>query len=153
MKYTVSLEIDRPRDEVARLFADVDARPKWQRGFESAEVLEGEAGQPGAKSKLVFRMGKRGMEMIETLGRREPPELFESSYDTKGVHNIVVTRLEELEGGRTRIHADNEFRFSGMMKIVGFLAKKAFPRQTLKYMTDFKIFAETGLDVRDVPSV
>lgn len=148
MKYTVTLDIDRPREEVARLFADLDARPKWQRGFESAEVLEGEAGQPGARARLLFRMGKRSMEMIETVVRHEPPALFESTYDTKGVHNVVTTRLETLEGDRTRIHADNEFVFSGFMKIVGFLAKSAFPRQTRKYMDDFKAFVEDGADVR-----
>ena len=136
MQYTVSLEIDKPRDEVA---AEV----------EEEELLEGEEGKPGAKTKLIFLWGKRRMENVETITVREPPELFETTYDAKGVHNIVRIRLTELGPEKTRLDAENEFVFSGFMKVMAFLMKGAFPKQTRQIMNDFKALAETGTDVRD----
>jgi hypothetical protein len=34
------------------------------------------------------------------------------------------------------------------MKLIGFFFKGAFPKQTRKFMEDFKNFAEKGTDVR-----
>ena len=65
--YTTTITIDLPRDKVVALFDDPGNLPKWQRGLQSFEPLSGQPGQVGAKSKLVFQMGKRRMEMIETI--------------------------------------------------------------------------------------
>jgi hypothetical protein len=35
------------------------------------------------------------------------------------------------------------------MKVVGLLFKGSFPKQSRKYLEDFKVFAERGADVRD----
>ena len=35
------------------------------------------------------------------------------------------------------------------MRLVGFFMAKEFPKQSLKYMHDFKAFAEEGTDVRE----
>lgn len=148
MKYQVTVDIDQPREQVAALFADLDSRPKWQRGMISAELLEGEAGQPGSKWRLLFQMGKRTMEMIENVTVVEPPETFESTYDAKGVHNVVRTRFVEVGPEKTRVESDNVFEFSGFMKLMAFLMKGAFPKQSLKIMNDFKALAEQGKDVR-----
>jgi len=148
MQYQVSVDIDQPREKVAALFADLDSRPKWQRGMISAELLEGEAGQPGSKWKLLFKMGKRTMEMIENVTVVEPPETFESTYDAKGVHNVVRTRFVEVGPEKTRVESDNVFEFSGFMKLMAFLMKGAFPKQSLKIMNDFKALADHGKDVR-----
>ena len=56
--YTVSIEIDMPRDEVVALFDNADNLFHWQNGLQSFEHVSGEPGQPGAKSKLVFQNGK-----------------------------------------------------------------------------------------------
>lgn len=149
MNYEVEIELELPRDRVAALFDDPENLPKWQRGLLSIEPLAGEPGTPGATSKLVFQMGKREMEMVETILVRDLPERFEAVYDAKNVHNVSRHRFEELGPDRTRWVAENEFRFSGFMKVIGFLMKGAFPKQSLQYMTDFKAFAERGVDVRD----
>jgi hypothetical protein len=149
MKYTVSIDLELPRDEVVELFDDSQNMPKWQEGLQSFEPLEGTPGQPGARSKLVYQMGKRRIEMIETITERDLPEVFSGTYDAKGVHNVVRNRFVELSPQRTRWESENEFVFQGTMKIVGFLFKGSFPKQSLKYLQDFKAFAEQGQDVRD----
>jgi len=147
MHYTVEIDIDLPRDRVIELFDSTENLKKWQRGLQVFEPLEGEPGQPGAKSRMVFQMGKRKIEMVETITERNLPDAFAGTYDTKGVHNVVTNRFLEIAPDKTRWVSENEFVFSGFMKVVGFLAKGAFPRQSLKYMQDFKAFAEEGRDV------
>lgn len=148
MHYSVDIEIDLPRDQVIALFDNPDNLVKWQEGLQSFEQLSGEPGQPGATSKLVFQMGKRSIEMIETITERDLPERFEGTYDAKGVHNVVKNRFVELGPDRTQWISENEFQFRGFMKLMAFFFRSAFPKQSLKYMQDFKAFAEDGVDVR-----
>ena len=77
LDYTTTIVIDLPRDKVVALFDEPANLQKWQRGLLSFEPLSGQEGQAGAKSKLVFQMGKRRMEMIETITRRDLPDAFD----------------------------------------------------------------------------
>lgn len=149
LDYTIDLEIDLPRDQMVALLDNPENLAKWQRGFVSMEHLEGEAGQPGAKSKLVYQMGKRTIEMTEIITRRDLPEAFDSIYEAKGVHNVVKNRFIEAGPDKTRWESDQRFEFKGFMKLIGFLMPGAFKKQSRKYMVDFKNFAEHGTDVRE----
>lgn len=149
MNYTVDIELNLPRDRVIELFDSTENLYKWQQGLQSFEPVSGEPGQQGAKSKLIFKLGKRDLEMIETITKRGLPDEFEATYDAKGVHNIVKNRFVELSPTKTHWVSENEFHFRGLMKLIGIVMKGAFPKQSLKYMQDFKAFAEDGKDVRD----
>ena len=149
MKYTVDIEIDLPRSRVIELFDNTDNLYKWQEGLQSIEPLSGARTEEGSTSKLVFKMGKRDMEMVETITKKAPPEIYNATYDAKGVFNVVNNRFIEAGPDKTRWESENEFRFSGFMKVIGFLMKGAFPKQSLKYMKAFKAFAEDGTDVRE----
>ena len=63
MHYTSQIEINLPRAQMIELFDDPENMPKWMAGLLSFEPLSGVPGTPGARSKLVFQMGKRKMEM------------------------------------------------------------------------------------------
>jgi hypothetical protein len=152
LDYKTSVIIDLPRARVIELFDDPANLPKWQRGLESFEHVSGEAGKPGAKSKLVYQMGKRRMEMIETITRRDLPDAFDGTYDVDGVHNIVENRFIEQGPDQTLWESRNVFEMQGfMMKAMGFLMPGMFKKQSLKYAEDFKAFAERGVDVRTTP--
>jgi hypothetical protein len=148
MNYSISIDLDLPRERVIELFDSTDNLYKWQRGLQSFEPLEGEPGQPGAKSKMVFQMGKRRIEMVETITKRELPDAFEGTYDAEGVHNVVKNRFVELGADQTRWESEQEFQFKGFMKVIGFLMPGAFKKQSMVYAKDFKAFAEDGVDVR-----
>ena len=60
MKYTVDIIIDLPRPKVVTLFDNPDNMHKWQPDLVSFDHLSGDPGQPGAKSKLHYKMGKKG---------------------------------------------------------------------------------------------
>jgi hypothetical protein len=148
MEFTQEIEIALPRDEVVRLFDDPQNLAKWQRGLQSFEPLEGEPGQPGSTSRLVYVNGRRRIEMVETVTRRDLPAAFDGTYDAQGVHNIIENRFTEVAPGRTTWVSRNVFEFHGFMKVIGLLFARSFPKQSRTFMEDFKAFAEQGTDVR-----
>lgn len=160
MKYTVSIEIAMPREEVAQLLADPAHLPKWLRGLVLHEPLSGVHGQVGTKSRVVMQMGQQKFEATETITRREPADLgnipkgsvvhFEREIVTEGMWNVARERLTEAGPDRTLWVSENEYRFSGLlMRLVGILMPGTFRKQSLQHMQDFKAFAEQGKDVRE----
>ena len=143
MKYKLAIEIDLPRSRVIELFDNFENMKHWQEGFISYKHLEGEPGQVGAKSELHYKMGKREIDMIETITERNLPDVFSGTYEAKGVWNEVKNYFSELDDNKTKWETENEFRFTTFfMKIMGFLMPGAFKKQSFKYLKDFKNFAE-----------
>jgi len=142
MQYSSEVIIDLPRDEMLALFDSTENLFKWQEGLQSFDHLSGEPGQPGAKSKLVFDMGGRQMEMIETITGRDLPDSMSMTYEMNGVFNTVHNRFV-ADGDKTRWVADHEFKFSGAMALMSLVMRGSFPKQTQATMDAFKVFAES----------
>ena len=143
MKYSVQTIINLPVDRVVELFDNPDNLPHWQPGLQSFEHLSGEPGTPGAKSLLKYKMGKREIEMVETILTRNLPNEFSGTYEAKGVFNIVKNSFIPITENQTRLVTDCEFQFSSWsMKIFGWLMPGAFKKQSQKYSDQFKAFAE-----------
>ena len=119
----------------------------WMRGLVSYELISGTPGEEGAQMTMKFKMGKRDMEMVETIITRNMPEEFHATYDAKGVHNIQKNYFKE-ENGQTRWISESEFQFEAFgMKLMAFLMPSAFKKQSKQYANDFKNFAENGVSV------
>ncbi len=144
MKFTVETDINQPIDKVIELFDNADNMSKWMEGLQSFEHISGTPGQPGAQSKLKFKMGNREVEMTETVTVRNFPDEFSGIYEAQGVNNIVKNKFVKISEDRTRYITENEFQFKGFMKILGFLMPGAFKKQSIKYLNDFKTFAENS---------
>lgn len=142
MKYSNEIIIDLSRDKVIALFEDPKNMVKWQDGFQELTHLTGQPGEVGATSKLKYQMGKRKVEMIETITVKDLPNEFSGTYEAKNVWNEVRNFFEELPDGKTKWRSDCEFRFSGFMKIMAWLMPGAFKKQSMKYLVAFKKFAE-----------
>lgn len=147
MKYSKEIIIDLPREEVIAKMEDPNNFKHWQKGFISYAHISGEAGKEDARSKLKYKMGKRNIEMVETIEKNNLPSKLFVSYDAKGVFNRQKNYFEEVESNSTKWISDNEFECSGFMKIIAFLMPGSFKNQTYKYMKDFKAFAENGTSV------
>lgn len=143
MKYSNETIINRPLNKVIELFDDPDNLAEWQPGFISMEHIEGTHGQPGAKYKLHYKMGKRDIEMIETILVRDLPNEFTGTYEAKNVWNKVSNHFEAIDENTTKYTSENEFKFKGFMKIFGILMPGAFKKQSQKYLDLFKEFAES----------
>lgn len=148
MKYTTEIVINLPREEVIKKLDNPENMKHWQRGLVNYEILKGAPGTEGAQMKLIYKMGKRDMVLTETIIKNNFPEEFHATYDTKGVHNVQQNYFTEIESGKTKWTSESEFQFAGFgMKMMGFLMPGAFKKQSLKYLTDFKNFAENGTSV------
>ena len=79
MKYELEIIINKPRQEVVRLFDNQENLPKWQKGLMSFNHLSGNPGEVGAKSKLLYDMNGRKTEMIETITSNNLPDEFSGS--------------------------------------------------------------------------
>nr|WP_299383984.1 SRPBCC family protein [Allomuricauda sp.] len=149
MKYTCKITIDLPREEFLKKLDDPENMKHWQKGLVGYEHLSNNPGTEGAQMGLKYKMGKREFEMVETIIKRNFPDEFHTTYDTKGVHNIQKNFFEE-EDGKTIWTSESEFQFSGLgMKLMAFLMPGAFKKQSMKYLSDFKAFAESGTSVLD----
>ncbi len=145
MKYTNEIAVDLPLKRTVELFDNPDNMKYWMPGLLSFETYEGKAGKPGAKSKLRFKMGKREMEMIETIEESNFPENFVGTYEAPGVWNRQVNRFEAIDENTTRYISESEFKFQTLsMKIFGWLMPGAFKKQSQKYLEHFKDFAENA---------
>ncbi len=145
MNYTCEAVINLPRERVISLFDDPANLVKWQPGLVSFEPLAGVRGQPGAQSRLTYRMGRRTIEMVETVTTRNLPHEFSGTCATQGGRSAVRNEFHEVAAGRTRWVAHSEYRCDGLlMRLMNWLMPGAFRRQTQKFMEQFKAFAETA---------
>ncbi|HCF62925.1 MAG TPA: SRPBCC family protein [Ferruginibacter sp.] len=142
MQYREQIVIEKPLQDVVRHFTNPDTYAEWMKGFIKMEPLSGEPGTPGAKTNFVFKMGNREMTMLETILENNLPHSFKVSFEARGVFNIVVSRFEAQSATSTLYINDQDFKFSGFMKIIGWLMPGAFKKQSRKFLEDFKAFVE-----------
>tara|TARA_R110000751_G_scaffold217199_2_gene320220 strand:- start:725 stop:1180 length:456 start_codon:yes stop_codon:yes gene_type:complete len=148
MKYTTEIKVNVPLDEFIKKMDNVDNMKHWQRGLVSAEHISGDLGQLGAKMKLNYKFGKRKMQIIETITKRNFPNEFHANYTTKSMHNVQQNYFEKTSEGFTKWTSKSEYvplNFS--MRLMLFFMPRTFKNQSQKYMQDFKNFAEKGISV------
>lgn len=143
MKYTNEVIIDLPLKKVLELFDSEENMFKWQPELISFEHVSGEKGEVGAKSNLLYKMGKREVEMVETIIKKDLPGEFNFTYEAKGVWNEMKNSFEEVDPSKTKWISHSEFRFSGFMKLIGFLMPGSFKKQSQLALDRFKAFAES----------
>ena len=149
MKYKVDIEVNLPRDQVFELFASREDRFKWQEGLKIYELVEGEPGQVGAKSRVVIDVGFRRIDMFETITSRDAPSEFVAEYTTMGVKIVVRHTFLSLDGDKTKWESHNEFHFSGLFLFAAVVMEGQLKHQSRRFMQDFKAFAEQDRDVRN----
>jgi hypothetical protein len=142
MKYWNEVIINLPLDRVIELFDSEENLFKWQPELISFEHISGEKGEVGAKSLLKYKMGKREVEMTETITVKDLPREFSGTYEAKGVWNEVKNYFEVIDESTTKWHSDCQFKFSGFMRVIAFFMPGTFIKQSQKFLDQFKTFAE-----------
>lgn len=142
MRYTSEILIKLPISRVVELFDSTDKLSRWQPGLKSFTHLEGEPGEVGARSELVYEGRKGDLVMTETIITKLLPEQFHMSYKSRGVYNEVENWFTEKEPGLTLWRTENYFRFGGVMMLMVPFMKNAFIHNTMLNMDRFKLFAE-----------
>jgi hypothetical protein len=148
MKYTHAIIIKKSIVQVIEKFDSTDNMKHWQFGLISIEHISGRPGELGAKMKLTYVFGKRNMELIETITKRNLPHEFNANYSTKGILNIQQNFFESTAEGYTRWKSYCEYSPTTLiMNLMLFLMPRSFKKQSLQYMTNFKNFVEHGTSV------
>lgn len=142
MKYDLEIILELSRDDVIRLYNNEENLYKWQPGLQSIKHLSGTAGEEGAKTELVFLMGKRKIVMTETIVGMKLPASYSATYEAKGVWNKIDNYFIDKGDGKTLWKTHNEFKSKGMMRLWTLFMPGAFKKQSYKYMEFFKGFAE-----------
>ena len=142
MKYATDTIIDLPREKVISLFDNTKNLFNWQEGLKSFDHIEGEPGQEGARSRLVYESRKGDLEITETITRRNLPDEFHGVYESKGVYNEIYNYFIETAPDQTTWETVSIFRFRGLMAVMAPIMKSVFISTTLLNMERFKVFAE-----------
>lgn len=144
MKYTCSVELNRPINEVVELWSDEKHFREWQDGFHSIKLLSGKPNTKGAKSKILFK-GKREIELTETILSINLPTEKVALYEHIHMCNTQTTRFQEMGPHKTLYISEVEYtQFNGfMVKLMAFLFPGKFKGQSQKWMDQFKAFAES----------
>ncbi|WGD34086.1 SRPBCC family protein [Olleya sp. YS] len=145
MKYTVQVTINKSLHECFKLLDDHENMKHWQEGLVSYEHISGDPGTVNAKMKLNYNFGNRKMTLVETITFKEKNKAYHFNFDTKGMHNIQQNFFEAIDDNTTQWTSINEFAPTNFtMRMMALLMPKAFKKQSKKYLTDFKNFAENG---------
>ena len=151
MQYTIETEINQPREKVIKLFDNPDNLAYWQPGFISFTHESGEAGQPGAVSRIRYDHGNgKEFDMIETVKVRNLPKEFSGTFEVPGRMTVQIQNYFHERGpDRTILVAKNEVTFHGFWKLMGFFIGGCSRNESREFMNNLKAFCETGADVRE----
>ena len=143
MKYTCTVIINRPINEVVELWKNEDNFNKWQDGFKSIEHISGIPNTVGAKSKIILDDNRR-IDLVETIVSNNLPEEKIAIYEHIHMVNTQTTRFRSLGENKTRYISEVEYtELKGfMLKLMAKLFPGKFKQQSQKWMDQFKAFAE-----------
>jgi len=147
MNYTLEIIINAPQQKVAELYDNVDNFKHWQEGLQDYIPLSGTARKPGAKAKMIFKMGKKLMEIEEVIRKQNFPIEYEVTYESIHMFNVVASRFIPIDENNTRYVSNNEIKPKGFFKIMVFLFPKMFKKQSLIYLEAFKKFVESKANI------
>jgi hypothetical protein len=143
MKYAQEITIDAPLETVVKLFGNPDNEKYWRPQPINVEHLSGTPGQPGAKSRMRFRMGKREFDLVETITARNLPQEFSGTYDADSMVNTMKHSFRAVGANKTVYKTEVDYVFKALMpKLMSLVMPGFFKKQTFKYMKTFKDFAE-----------
>ena len=148
MKYTTEIIVHVPLGEFIKKLDNPENLKHWQRGLVDYDYISGVPGQIGSKMKLLYKLGGREMELIETITFQDLPHAIHFTYDTKGMHNLQENFFEELDENRTKWTSKSEFLPTNFtLRMMTLIMPSTFKKQSKKYLQDFKNFAEKGISV------
>ena len=144
MKFTCSVDIDLPLDRVVELFDNVANLKHWQDGFISHEHVSGVPGESGTISRLIYKSGKREINLTETIVTNDLPAEFTALYEAKEMTNTMSNKFSSLTENSTRYIAEiNYIKFNGIMvKLMATVFPGMFKKQVQKWLNQFKGFCE-----------
>lgn len=142
MKYTLSNEINGSLSHVAEKIIAPDGAKEWTEGLQNAEQIEGQFGKVGSKRNLNYLFNNKEMVITESIVEQNLPNQIKFAYDSKMGRNIVELIFEQVSENQVKQISHTTMELKGIMRWLGFALKPMFKKQSIKYMTAFKKYAE-----------
>lgn len=142
MKLKVEVSINRHIDRVSELFGNHENTIKWMNGLRSVELISGERGQPGARSRVQMVNGFISLNMTETVHVRDLPTEYSFRYDADSFTSHSRNCFKPVDDSKTIFTMSQTIKFKGALKMTGILAKGTIHSQMLENARSFKKFAE-----------
>ncbi|WP_418604058.1 SRPBCC family protein [Hwangdonia sp.] len=140
MKFTCSINVKKPKQEVVKHFEDPEALKQSQKDFLRMEHLSGNQGETGAKSKLIYKK----FDLIETIIHNKLPDEFYAKYEHKRMTNTMRSKFTALNDNETTLTTEIDYtEFKGFfIKLIAKLFPNMFKKQVDKWLLRFKSFCE-----------
>ena len=144
MKFTCSVTVNKPREQVVELFSNPNYLKEYQEGFIRKQHISGNEGQTGAISKMYYKMGKGEMELTETITDNNLPDYFAAQYHHKHTDNTMLCNFKPIDNTTTQCDWEIEYTaFRGfLINVMKTLFPGMFKKQVLKWLKNFKEFVE-----------
>jgi uncharacterized protein YndB with AHSA1/START domain len=139
-KFSDSVDIARPREEVWRLF---DTPERWFAGYrETSSRSDGYPG-PGTRNDHIYRT-RVNEEVRATVTRSEPSRVLEEHQEGRTFSRDVVYTLTPSALG-TSVRVDDEVLFKGLGRLAAPFASRDIKKRWATSLTKLKVAAESGL--------
>lgn len=141
MKSVVEVEIDRPLQEVAELFADPRNNLKWMHDVKRYEPVSGEQGFPGSIYRLTPKEGD--LVFLATVVERNLPHELRVNFAASTVDMVMTAKMAALSPARTKLISEEEFTFKDSENApVTSSVEDAVKANHRRHIEEFKHFAE-----------
>lgn len=142
MKYTLSNTINSTLENVAEKMSNPNGTKQWTENLQVIEQVSGEYCDVGSKRDLHFLFKNKEMIITETILEQNLPKQIKFAYDSKMGRNIVELVFKQTADNQIKQTSNTVMELKGVMKLIGFMFKPMFKKQSKKYMTAFKEYTE-----------
>lgn len=142
MKFTSSVEIEKPLDELIQLIQDPECTLQWLEGLRSVEHVSGEFRQAGAKSKVVMDSAAGIMHITETVLSNDLPDEYRIRYDGQGYVSYSNYHFDVLGDNLTKFTMTQEVELKGALRLMKGIVRGKVRKQLQRSAESFKRFAE-----------
>ncbi len=141
-KIRIEMTVRAPRSLVSSSYLDPALFKERQEKFERYEVLEGAAGQPGAKYRIVSSVMKGEIEHTESLDSVSLPEKVVISFAASHGSGTTINEFEEIDDASTRWIQRTEFEADAMPLIGRLFIKSIMKATAQREMERFRKYVE-----------
>lgn len=140
--YQTSVEVNKPRDQVWKLFTDESKAGEWLEGFKGFETVSGAPGKEGSVFRLTITKDGQDFIMTETMTTIRPPEHYAFTLENDVLSNVVDFRFAE-SGGKTTITSDENVTGKNLFwKSLFFWFRSTFKNGSQENLNNLKRYIE-----------
>jgi hypothetical protein len=143
MKNKAEVVIHAPREKVLELWQSFEDQKKWQKGLESLELRNGKPGYIGTQTHYSYKMGRRRLNLQETLIQNNLPTEYQVLQESDDVVSRQKHYITEQEPGKTLWTTVSDTRFQSLgLKVISWLSPGLFQKEQQRTLEAFKAYVE-----------